>query len=178
MFLGGEDAINALSAGLCKKIDRPSLDRKEKKEIMQTLLDSGCFVKVDLADKQKGSLSISKKFTEDGFYAWIYEGSQVFLVLASLLAVAAILLVIMIPLWPARLRRIVWYFFPLIGIFLSAVIVIAVIRFFFFWISFVFAKPGIWIFPNLFADCGIIESFIPAWEWDIASVKDKKNKKE
>jgi translocation protein SEC62 len=28
-----------------------------------------------------------------------------------------------------------------------------------------FTKPGVWLFPNLFADVGFIDSFIPVWGW-------------
>lgn len=51
--------------------------------------------------------------------------------------------------------------------------VIAVIRLIFWLITIIVLPPGIWIFPNLFADVGVIESFIPLWAWDVPPEKKK-----
>ncbi|KAF8966609.1 translocation protein Sec62-domain-containing protein [Flammula alnicola] len=60
----------------------------------------------------------------------------------------------------------------LIGLFFA----IAIVRLIFYIITIVVASPGIWIFPQLFADVGFVESFIPLWEWDVPKKKSKKKK--
>jgi len=52
---------------------------------------------------------------------------------------------------------------------------IAVVRLVLYVITMIVVPPGIWIFPNLFEDVGIIESFIPFWEWDKPKVKKAKD---
>ncbi|KAF9450297.1 hypothetical protein P691DRAFT_847526 [Macrolepiota fuliginosa MF-IS2] len=92
--------------------------------------------------------------------------------------VAIMLAGVMFPLWPPIMRLGVWYLsigmLGLIGLFFA----IAVVRLIFYVITIVVASPGIWIFPQLFADVGFVESFIPLWEWDIPKKKSKKRKTE
>ncbi len=109
----------------------------------------------------------------------------------SFLLLAIVLVGVMFPLWPSSLRLGVWYlsmggtfhlllflvqrtssFFIYhihsqgVGL-IGALLVLAVIRLIFFAISLVlpFTRPGVWLFPNLFADVGVIDSFIPLWGW-------------
>jgi translocation protein SEC62 len=113
-----------------------------------------------------------------------------------MLMVALMLAAVMFPLWPPIMRLGVWYLsvamLGLIGAFFG----LAIVRLIFYIITVVVASPGIWIFPQLFADVGIvsriffgwfkyvlpdlfasqIESFIPMWEWDIPKKKSKKKK--
>lgn len=70
--------------------------------------------------------------------------------------VAVILIGVMFPLWPPFMRLGAYYlsllFFALIGLFF----VIAIVRLVFYIITVITASPGIWIFPNLFADVGFV----------------------
>jgi len=83
---------------------------------------------------------------------------------------------VMFPLWPPTMRLGVWYLsmgmLGLIGLFFA----IAIVRLIFYVITVLVVSPGIWIFPQLFADVGFVESFIPLWEWDLPKKKSKKKK--
>ena len=108
--------------------------------------------------------------------------------------VAIMLAGVMFPLWPMTLRLGVWYlsilFLSLLGVFFG----IAIVRLIFYIITVIATPPGIWIFPQLFADVGFVsiasvhacgpegltrffqvDSFIPLYEWDFP--KKKKGKK-
>ncbi|KAI9138306.1 translocation protein Sec62 [Paraphysoderma sedebokerense] len=96
----------------------------------------------------------------------------------SILLVVIVLAGVMFPLWPDSLRQGVWYLsMGSLGL-LGLLMVIAVIRLIVFLLTVVVGK-GIWIFPNLFADVGIIDSFKPAWEWHVTEkqLKEKKSPK-
>jgi len=114
-------------------------------------------------------------FTPDGYFAWFYEGSQWTTYVGGVAMVAVMLAGVMFPLWPSTLRLGVWYLsilvLALIGVFFG----IAVVRLIFYIITVVATPPGIWIFPQLFADVGFVDSFIPVYEWDFP--KKKKGKK-
>lgn len=140
-------------------------------------------------------------FAPDQYYAWFYEGSQWKLILGGFGMVAVILAGVMFPLWPMQLRIGVWYLsiavLGLIGLFFA----IAIFRLIFYVITLIVARPGIWIFPNLFADVGFVsvgfheytgpaeymssllgpiyqvDSFIPLYEWDYPKKKSKGKKK-
>ena len=112
-------------------------------------------------------------FEKDMHYVWLYEGSQLWQRLAGLGLIALLLAAVMFPLWPMFLRRGVYYLsLGVLGLF-GLLMVIAVLRLIFWVISIVVVPPGIWIFPNLFADVGVIESFIPLWAWDVPPPKKK-----
>lgn len=109
----------------------------------------------------------------DAYFAWIYQKPNPYMPIYALLFVAGVFGVILFPLWPSFMKRGVWYLsmgaLGLIGLFF----VIAIIRLIIYIIT-VFTMPkAFWLFPNLFADCGVIESFQPVYEWE----KDKKKKK-
>lgn len=134
-------------------------------------------------------------FNPNEYYAWFYEGSQWTTYAGGILMVAIMLAGVMFPLWPPIMRLGVWYLsiamLGLIGVFFG----IAILRLIFYVITIVVASPGIWIFPQLFADVGFvrsccrvinaastdasnlqIDSFIPLWEWDLPKKKTKKRK--
>lgn len=135
-------------------------------------------------------------FRPEDYYAWFYEGSQWTTYAGGILMVAVILAGVMFPLWPPILRLGAWYIsmgmLGLIGLFFA----IAIVRLIFYIITVIVASPGIWIFPQLFADVGFVsslsflilwfcptrswqvDSFIPSWEWDIPKKKSKKKKNE
>lgn len=111
---------------------------------------------------------------EDWYYMWIWEGSQLKLYIGAAALVATVLAAVMFPLWPEFLRLGVWYLsvgvLGLLGVFFG----IAVIRLILYVLTVFTVSPGIWLFPNLFEDVGIIDSFIPFWGWD--EPKKKKSK--
>jgi translocation protein SEC62 len=95
----------------------------------------------------------------DDYYAWFYEGSQWTTYAGGIAMVAIMLAAVMFPLWPPTLRLGVWYLsmgvLGLIGLFFA----IAIVRLIFYIITVLVASPGIWIFPKLFADVGVVRIF-------------------
>jgi translocation protein SEC62 len=70
--------------------------------------------------------------------------------------VALMLGAVMFPLWPPAMRLGVWYLsIAMLGL-LGAFFGLAIIRLIFYIITVVIASPGIWIFPQLFADVGVV----------------------
>ena len=87
--------------------------------------------------------------------------------LYSFLLIAIVFIGVLFPLWPSELRVGVWYLsMGALGL-VGGLFVIAIIRLILFVISLILpmTRPGIWLFPNLFADVGVIDSFIPLWGW-------------
>lgn len=103
-----------------------------------------------------------QKFVPEEYYAWFYNGSQWTVYAGGILMVAIMLAGVMFPLWPPTMRLGVWYLsiamLGLIGLFFA----IAVVRLIFYIITIVVASPGIWIFPQLFADVGFVSL---SWCW-------------
>ncbi|KAF4578503.1 Translocation protein S62 [Pleurotus pulmonarius] len=113
-------------------------------------------------------------FAPDEYYAWFYEGSQWTTYAGGIGMVALLFAGVMFPLWPPTMRLGVWYLSMAMLAFLALFFAIAIVRLIFYIITIVVAPPGIWIFPQLFADVGFVDSFIPLYEWDLPKKKGKK----
>lgn len=97
-----------------------------------------------------------QKFEADQYYVWFLEGSKLKSMLGGIAMVAVILAGVMFPLWPTSLRIGVWYLsMAMLGV-IALFFGLAIFRLIFYVITIVVAKPGIWIFPNLFADVGFV----------------------
>ncbi|GME71260.1 unnamed protein product [Ambrosiozyma monospora] len=107
-------------------------------------------------------------FTPPNPYLWIY----------SILGLGAVFGMILFPLWPFWMRKGVWYLSTgllcLIGLFFA----LAIVRLIIYVCTLIFMPRQFWLFPNLFADVGFIDSFIPLYGWeDPKALKGKKGKK-
>ena len=105
----------------------------------------------------------------DLHYVWLYEGPQWKTKLYAGGALAAIMAVVMFPLWPIKLRIGVWYLsmgmLGLIGLFF----LMAIFRLLLFLATVFTVPPGLWLYPNLFEDVGFFDSFRPVWGWQEVS---------
>lgn len=110
-------------------------------------------------------LSTKAALQPDEYYVWNYNPKTLMDYLAVIGVVAAILTLVCYPLWPYCMRRGSYYVsLGALGL-LAIFFVIAIIRLIIYLFSLTFAnqKGGFWIFPNLFEDCGVIESFKPLY---------------
>ncbi|SJX62758.1 related to translocation protein sec62 [Sporisorium reilianum f. sp. reilianum] len=184
-YFKGSAAVKALlSPAYAKLKDVPKVTNKdEAEECLHNIIPFAFFLRVERGASTGGKdspkvvdINPQQMFKSDLYYVWLYEGSQLGLKLAGLGMVAVMLAGVMFPLWPPTMRLGVWYLsvgaLGLIGLFFA----IAIVRLIFWLITVVVAKPGIWIFPNLFEDVGFVDSFIPLWAWDVPPAPKKKNK--
>ncbi|KAH3674269.1 hypothetical protein WICPIJ_009612 [Wickerhamomyces pijperi] len=117
------------------------------------------------------------ELTPDEYYIWFYKKKSIWDTVMAVGLIVGIFTVILFPLWPMFMRRGVWYLsMGSLGL-ICAFFGIAFIRLILYIVTYVVASPGIWIFPNLFADVGVVESFIPLYEWDLPKEKKSKSKK-
>lgn len=98
-------------------------------------------------------------------YVWLYEGPQWKQKAMAVGVLAAIMAVVMFPLWPMVLRQGVWYLsvgmMGLLGLFFA----MSIFRLILFCITVFVVPPGLWLYPNLFEDVGFFDSFRPLWGW-------------
>ncbi|SCU84809.1 LADA_0D03928g1_1 [Lachancea dasiensis] len=118
-------------------------------------------------NKDYPNLLLSDKATlqPDEYYTWNFNAKTFTDYLLVIGIVVGILAFVCYPLWPASMRRVVYYIslalLALIGVFFG----IAILRFFVYLLSLAVCseKGGFWMFPNLFEDCGVLESFKPLY---------------
>jgi translocation protein SEC62 len=162
----GKSAIKALlSPAYAKLTSAPKVTSEaEAQALLHSIIPYAFFLRVERGAASGTSSSSPKHltlvqsqlFTPGDFYAWFYEGSQWTTYVGGLLMVAVILGGVMFPLWPPVMRLGVWYLSMLFLGFIALFFVIAIIRLIFYVITLVVASPGVWIFPNLFADVGFV----------------------
>jgi len=197
-YFKGSSAVKALQSPAYAKLkSAPKVpDEAEATKLLHQIIRFAFFLRIDRGESitlssggPAGSSQVKKTkaklvqinqiqmFALEHHYVWLYEGSQWTTYLGGVIMVAIILAGVMFPLWPPIMRQGVSYLsmavLGLVGLFFG----IAILRLIFYIITMVVASPGIWIFPNLFADVGFVDSFIPAWDWDIKKKKKKKSEK-
>ncbi|PKX90127.1 uncharacterized protein P174DRAFT_289442 [Aspergillus novofumigatus IBT 16806] len=65
-----------------------------------------------------------------------------------------------------RLRYLICAIFRLQIIMFATFIICLILRVTLFCLTRFIIPPGVWLFPNLFADCGFFASFSPLWTWN------------
>lgn len=102
--------------------------------------------------------------SDDMYYAWLYEGSQVKRKVYALLALALVFTIVLYPLWPLAMRQGVYYLSWGFMWLLAAFFAMAIFRVILFGVSYL-VSPGFWLFPNLWEDVSFLDSFRPVWAW-------------
>jgi len=184
-YFKGKMAVKALTSPAYAKLQNvPQFKTSEEAQnYMNTIMPYTFFLLVDRGGRSGGSKSPKvlqinpvQKFSIDGYYAWFYEGSQWLTYVGGLVLVVCMLAAVMFPLWPPFMRLGVWYLSMLVLAFLAALFALAIVRLIIYIITVFAIPPGLWIFPQLFADVGFFESFVPLYEWDYPKKKGKKGK--
>ncbi|EJW04745.1 hypothetical protein EDEG_01035 [Edhazardia aedis USNM 41457] len=147
------------------------------KENVGNLLSNGILVKAILnKDNKNCDFCLQGTFKKEDSYIWISEGSQLLNLIISICVIIGCLLIAMFQMWPSKIRGYSVYVAYLMMGFIGFMLFLGVLRLVIFSITFFSNPPGIWLFPNLFADVGFFESFVPVWEYH--GVKTKSEKEE
>lgn len=139
---------------------------------MRDLHANGFFLAATKPPKSRFlSLTETQTWDQDSYYIWIYQGSSLRGLLIGTGVLAVVLAGVMFPLWPAAPRQGVYYLsLALLG-FIGGIMGLGVIRaILWLLLKLLLGRSG-WLFPNLFADVGFFESFVPVWSWDNVSKK-------
>ncbi|XP_038209613.1 translocation protein SEC62 isoform X1 [Zerene cesonia] len=116
-------------------------------------------------------------------YVWIYDPMPWYYWVCGALVVFGVIGVCMFPLWPATVRKGVYYLSIAAAAFLVMIIVLAVLRVVVFCLVWILtlSRHHLWLLPNLTEDVGFFASFWPLYKYEYrgpGSDSDKaKNKK-
>lgn len=133
---------------------------------MKSLLTNGYIVRVISINNSKFfQLDINRTWEEGAFYAWTFEGSQIYTIIGAFALIIVAFSLAMYQIWPKSLRVVSWYLMILMSFLLAVLLIISIIRLILFIVTYFLKPPGIWLFPRLFEDVSIIESFTPLWAW-------------
>ena len=165
VVFSGKAAVKALLSPAYNSLKNVQKITTETEAInyLQQTLPYAFYLRVDRQQAQGSSKQLNfsqqQMFTPEGHFAWFYEGSQWTTYIGGVAMVAIMLAGVMFPLWPSSLRLGVWYLSILVLVLIAVFFAIAIVRLIFYIITVLVTPPGIWIFPQLFADVGFV-SFI------------------
>ncbi|KAI4292404.1 translocation protein SEC62 [Pancytospora philotis] len=172
--------VQTISAIDCvKALSKQGYSADEVKEGIAALLKSYKLVKVravgngaaGIVDFQAGN---AVQVTDT--YMWVKDRVSHANILIAVLLVLLTLLFVMFQMWPRWLKNLASYVKYPLGGFIIFLFVAAVVRAVVFAITCFTHPPGLWLLPNLFAECGFFESFVPAYAWGSSEASADKNK--
>lgn len=138
----------------------------EAQVFLKKLLDKGVFIRAKTVNGIKVlQPDPLRTWSDDAFYVWVMKGSNLSTLIGALILFVGAIVVVLYPLWPRSLRHVSWYVMVCGFGFLGFLLFTAIIRLITFCLTYYLYPPGIWIFPNLFEDVSVIDSFIPLWSW-------------
>lgn len=176
-IMNGIKRVNAFKGAdaLVYLIETQKKTAEQARDILQALLEAHYIVRVTSDRERKTcSISIEYSFGIKNDYIWVKEGSQLFNILIGALIILFTTFLLMFQLWPKTLKNYTGYLFYLCLFLLGLLIAISAVRLIVYGVTFFTHPPGLWIFPNFFEDCGIIESFIPLYAFDTPPEEEKK----
>jgi translocation protein SEC62 len=143
------------------------LDAEQAKAKIESFLSHKLIHRIDREARSKtlNPHSDPSSYDLNSYYIWLYQGSSMKPKLYAAGVLIAIMVVVMFPLWPENMRIGVWYLSMAALGFVGFLLAVSVIRIVMFGLTKVLLSPGIWIFPNLYADVGFFASFVPLWGW-------------
>jgi translocation protein SEC62 len=174
---GGKYAEKALlSEKYSKGGKRKTLSQEEAVDVLQNLVREGLVIRVERVAPKSRHLQPSnvQSYNAEDHFAWVYEGSQIWRLLMGSGVIGIVLAGVMFPLWPVQLRVGVWYLsVSLLGL-MGVFFVMSIARMFIaMFTSLYYGNKTFWLFPNLFEDVGIIDSFKPTYSWEHKKPKKK-----
>lgn len=167
----GSDALTYL-------MSKKGLKASDVSNVMKTLLSNHYIVKVRAENEQYTLDDPSYDFNINHQYIWLVEGSGMYGIALGVGVTFIMLALAMFPIWPHSMKVGSGYmFYLLFGIFV-ALLVVSVLRLVVFGAVKVTTGQNFWILPNLYEECGILESFVPLWGWEDGKKEKEGEKKE
>jgi translocation protein SEC62 len=170
-FFKGKAAINALMRdAYAEHFKRAPLEIKSDAEkILAAFLAAHLIATVNVggagAKRQLQVNQADMEFGPDKYYVWVYQGSQTMNRIMGIGIVVIIFIGCLFPLWPLWMRTGVYYLsLALMGV-MGLFFGLAIVRLILWFTLKLTTGRGGWLYPNLFADCGVIESFYPYWRY-------------
>ncbi|KRH92641.1 Membrane component of ER protein translocation complex [Pseudoloma neurophilia] len=141
--------------------------------ILNDLINSEQIVRCTV-NKKNVTLNLSKTFNKKDSYILVEEEHSFLQLIISIVLILLILSLVLFQIWPNQIKsKVSLIIYPII-LFFIFIGLLGVIRLIIFSITYFTHQPGIWLFPNLFADVGFIDSFLPVWCWHGEDVRHTK----
>lgn len=161
----GKSAIKALRSPAYAKLKGvPTLDQasdEQAQQLLHSMIPHTFFLRIQRGPTISSGVKAvqivpQQLFAPEEYYVWLVDPNPVRQLVLALGMVAVVLAGVMFPLWPIKMRIGVWYLSVAVLGLVAAFFGLAIVRLVVWLVTKVAARPGIWIFPNLFADVGFV----------------------
>ncbi|CAM9862042.1 unnamed protein product [Ascophyllum nodosum] len=167
-YFKGEKLVKFLVTNTKK--GRPQISTEEEAlRVCKALLRHEYFHRSEKVKDMKGAgerhLEVSRdnRFEKDGYYTWIFLGSQRLSHLFTALIIIGFLIITCFPIWPRILKVWMWYLSVTLLVFMVTFLSIRCLLFFFAWIL----GYEFWVLPRLFDETlAFAESFVPVYTFE------------
>ncbi|GAA6061285.1 hypothetical protein JCM10212_004691 [Sporobolomyces blumeae] len=184
-YFKGKSAIKALLSpayAKLKHVPPQPTTRDQAREVLHSWIPFTFFLRVQrgqtLSPQVKAiQINPQQLFSPEEYYVWLVDPNPVRQLVLAATMVVVVLAGVMFPLWPVKMRIGVWYLSVAVLALIALFFGLAIVRLFLWLATKLLVSPGIWLFPNLFADVGFVDSFIPLWAWDVPPPSKKKSKR-
>lgn len=184
-YFKGKAAIKALLSpayAKLKNVPPPPPSKEAAREYLHSLIPFTFYLRIQIGPTISPAtkaiqINPQQLFQPDEYYVWLIDQNPVKQLVLAGTMVLVVLAGVMFPLWPIKMRIGVWYLSVAVLGLIAAFFGLAIIRLIGWVITKLILSPGIWLFPNLFADVGFVDSFIPLWSWDVPPTKKRISKK-
>lgn len=104
---------------------------------------------------------------DDEAYGWFFDPISAKTFALGILLVLAVIGICLFPLWPENVREYSWYISVAGAVFVGCILALAILRYIVYAVLWVctLGQLDFWMLPNLTAECGFFESFVPAYEY-------------
>jgi len=116
--------------------------------------------------------------SDEEFYVWIFDPISWKTFILGILLVLGVVIVCLFPLWPESVRDYSWYLSVAGAIFVGGILILAILRYIIYgllWLG-TMGKLHFWLLPNLTAECGFFESFVPAYQYTVKKEEKEEDK--
>ena len=167
----GSNAVKRLLSARYKnlRVKNPLLpeinDEAAAVDILDQLLFDGVFVRTKQTTGKNLKIDDNTHWENSGLYVWILEHKTYKDMIKSISALLFTMWMICFPMWPRWVKRGIGYTSLYSTKFLAWLFYFIFFRFGLYLVMKLAKRRPIWIFPNLFADVSVRDSFIPVWDY-------------
>jgi translocation protein SEC62 len=149
------------------------LDLQTVHAVMQELLNEGVIFKVSCSKTcpEQCNIVLDQRFVIEHEYIFASEKTSRHALLLCLIFVLVTFCLVTFQMWPRKARYLVSYTSYAFGAFIAFLGIVSVLRLVLFGITYYLCSRAIWLFPNLYADMGFFESFVPVWDYSDSQAK-------
>lgn len=144
-----------------KDVPLQPTSKEAAREYLHSLIPFTFYLRIQLGPTISPSVKAiqinpQQLFQPEEYYVWLIPSNPIKQLFFATCMVLVVLAGVMFPLWPVKMRIGVWYLSVGVLGLIAGFFGLAILRLIGWVLTKLLLSPGIWLFPNLFADVGFV----------------------